>query len=330
MPRGIEKNLAQQKRDDEGGQLLVPLLHELLKKPIGIESDDDAEFLFALAKKQVEREKIRKSGDGVFGSSGLADCLRRVYLSKNWKELGFERITLPSIDAHYYFVTGDFLHLKWQYAFYKLSLVSDRFTLLDVEMPIKSKHGDHGSTLDVLCALDGELLIVDMKGLNVRGWQKIDQGDISHHYRIQLADYGMLLNSAIQHGKFKPEGQMKKLFPDGFPKVKRAVLLAENKGGPDYRHPAALTEHIVNIKENVPDVRARLELLREHDEEKTLPEIECTSTRTIQFQGCPFAEVCKKEVRSVERARAADNDSREYRVAQPKRANRPRRSGSKR
>lgn len=335
MPR-IEKSLSQQKRDQESGQLIVPLIHELLKHNVEIENADDVQFLTALANKQVERDLIRKQGDGVFSPSGLASCLRRVYLSKNWKKLGYERIELPAIEPHYYFMTGDFLHLKWQFLFYKLSLrYPDHFILIDVELPIASKRGDHGGTIDVLALIKNEkglweLVIIDIKGLNVRGWQKIDEGNISHDYRIQVADYGMLVNSAIQHGKLRlPEELRDRGIVLTKPKVSRGILLAENKGGPDYRHPAALTEHVISIKENTPDVRARLELLRHHEEEETLPEIECVSTRGIQYQGCPFAGVCKEEIKAVERARAKDNDTKEYRVAQPKRSNRSRRSRAK-
>lgn len=337
-----EKGISQKRRDTASGQFLVPLLHDLLKSPLDIETEEDAKFVHALAMKQVERNHARVNGDGVFSPSGLASCLRRVYLSKNWKKLGIERVSLPAIEPHFYFFTGNFLHLKWQYALYKLS-AHPAWTLIDVEVPVISKRKDHGGTIDVLGLLDFnwlrengfvvpkslgvELVIVDVKGLNVRNWQKLDQGDIPHDYRIQVADYGMLFNSASQNGGVKPSKEMvKHFFPDGkFPKIKRAILLSENKGGPDYRHPAALTEQTVRVKDNLPDVRARLEALRTHEEEKTIPEIECESTKGIQFQGCPFSAHCKEEVKKVERKRAKDRNTKQYRVATPKRSNRSRR-----
>ena len=103
----------------------------------------------------------------MFSPSGLASCLRRVYLSKNWKELGLTRVELPAIEPHYYFFTGDFIHLKWQFALYKLSLLIPDFWLIECELPVMSKHRDHGGTLDVLVLYKGEAFIVDVKGLNV-------------------------------------------------------------------------------------------------------------------------------------------------------------------
>jgi hypothetical protein len=324
MPTPTEKLIRASRVQND--TVLVSKLNEILKMNIGIETEADANFLFALAMKQVEREKIRKSGGSVYSPSGLASCLRRVYLGAHWKELGFDRVELPSIEAHFYFLTGDFIHLKWQFALYKLSMIDPDFTLIDVEVPVISKRGDHGGTIDVVCLNEGELQLVDVKGLNRRGFYSVDEQRTSIHYRIQLTDYMMLWNSGVTHGLIKPTPAMKEEFGwDAFPKVYKGIILAENKGGPDSGHPAALTEQVVKLKDSLPDVRNRLELLRAHEEEKTLPEIECRSTKGIEFQGCPFADYCKKEIKAVERADAKSDDATEYRVAQPKRSNRSRR-----
>jgi hypothetical protein len=71
-----------------------------------------------------------------------------------------------------------------------------------------------------------------------------------------------------------------------FPKVERGILLLENKGGPDARHPAALAETVISLKDSLPEVRARLEILREHQAKK-IPAPECTSTKRIEYTGCP-------------------------------------------
>lgn len=328
MVTGTEKLIRTSRAQTD--TLLVSKLNELLKSPIGIESDNDVAFLTYLAQLQVRREQERKKGQGVFSPSGLASCLRRVYLSKNWKELGLTRVDLPAIEPHYYFITGDFIHLKWQFLMYRLSLVDPDFTLIDCEVPIMSKRGDHGGTIDVVALADGELIIVDVKGLNIRGFQKIDAGEAEHNYRIQVTDYMMLWNAAVTRGLIKPSAEHRYAFKWAeFPKINRAVILAESKGGPDMKHPAALTEQIVKLKDNLPDVRTRLELLRAHEEEGTLPEIECVTTKGIQFQGCPFAGICQKEVKKRERENAKSGDSKQYRVARPKRSDRPRRPRSK-
>lgn len=335
MPRTpTEKRISSQRSQD--GTILVSKLNEILKYGVGIEDEADADFLHALAMKQVMREKERKTGDGVYSPSGLASCLRRVYLSKNWRKLGLQRVELPAIEPHYYFLTGDFIHLKWQFAMWKLSLMEvaraikegtePDFFLIDCEIPVMSKRKDHGGTIDVLAMIDGELVIVDVKGLNVRGFQKIDMGESIHDYTIQVGDYMMLWNAGVRHRLIEVPDVVRDMFGwDRWPRVTKGIVLAENKGGPDAKHPGALSEYIVNAKQSLPEVRARLEVLRAHEEENTLPPVECKSTRGYQFTGCPFAEICRKEVRKIEkRENAKDRDPKKYRLSRPTRANRPR------
>jgi hypothetical protein len=263
----------------------------------------------------------------VFSPSSLAKCLRKVYLSKKHQDLGLERVGTYDLNAQSYFHTGDWIHLKWQFALYKLNqLYPKDFILLDLEFPIMSKHGDHGGTVDALALIHGEPFIIDVKGLNIRGFQKVDAGEPADDYRIQVADYIMLLNA--QRGWPIDPTWKKILKMDTFPKVTRGIILAESKGGPTTAHPAGLTEFIVDAEQNMPEVRFRLARLREHEQADTIPEIECTSTRTIQFQGCPFAGYCKKEVSRVERANLASKDTSEFRVAAPTGRNRARRTRS--
>lgn len=327
MKTRLEKNLSDDRIQSQG--ILVPKLNELLKSNIGIDDEDDAKFLYWLSMKQVQREEERKRGNGVYSPSGLASCLRRVYLSKNWKELGFERVSLPAISPHFYFLTGDFIHLKWQFAMWKLSQIDPDFLLIDCEIGVMSKRGDHGGTIDVLAVNDGELIIVDVKGLNVRSFMKVDAGEIQPDYKIQVGDYMMLWNSGVRHRLLEISPELRALTGwDEFPRVTTGIVLAENKGGPDHKHPAALTEYVVKSKDSLPEVRARLEVLRNHEEEGTLPPIECVSTRGIQFESCPFAEACRKEIRKTEREAAKDRHTKEHRLAKPKRSDRPRRPGS--
>jgi hypothetical protein len=324
-----EKRIAKSRRQQDG--VLVPLLNELLKSPIGVDTPEDAEFLHILAMKQVRREQQRVSGEGVYSPSGLASCLRRVYLGKNWKKLGLERVELPAIEPHFYFLSGDFIHLKWQFALYRLSLLLPDFWLVDCEIPVMSKRKDHGGTIDALCMWQNEPLVVDVKGLKVRGFIDVDEGRVPHDYRIQLTDYMMLFNAGLVGYNASLSPLLKETLGE-IPKVKRGILLVENKGGPDYRHPAALTEQVISLKDNLPEVRARLEVLRAHEEASKLPDIECVTTQGIQFNGCPFAGFCKEEVQAVERRRkdAENRDPKQYRLARPKRSDRPRQSRSKR
>lgn len=328
MPTQAEKRILQKRRQAESNQVLVPLLTELLThSSLDIEDESDVEWLANLARKQVKRETIRKDsynkGEMVYSPSGLASCLRRVYLGKNHQKLGLTRVQLPAPEPHFYFFTGDWLHLKWQFAFYKLSLVNPDFLLIDCEIPVSSKRKDHGGTIDVLCIYKKEPLIVDVKGLNVRSFHSVDKGESPHAYRIQVADYGMLLNSAITSGRYKvPSFALEHLGMKSLPKLTRGIILAENKGGPDLNHPVALTEDIIDLKSNMPEVRARLEVLREYESKEEIPPPECISTRFTDFQGCPFAEFCRAEVKQIEAARVEAFDPSKVKLTRSKRRRR--------
>ena len=203
------------------------------------------------------------------------------------------------------------MHLKWQYALYKMAQEFPEIELepdpIDsFEVRVVSKRGDHGGTADVVLAILGKHTVVDFKGLNVRSFSKIARGSVPDNYRIQLTDYMILLNSEK---------------PRRFGKVEDALLIAENKGGPDTHHPAALCETRISLKENRAEVRGRLEVLRKYEAEEEIPPPECVSTKSFQFKGCPFQGFCKEEVKEIERRRikAERSDSNGYKVRIPKR-----------
>jgi hypothetical protein len=271
--------------------ILLPLLEDLFQKPVEIETDEDIEFITLTMIQMMNRQQDRTS-QPVFSPSQLAECLRYVYLLKNHKEYGLVKVPGNRIEPNFYFFTGNWLHLKWQFALWKLNQVTDDevFRLIGVEVPIVSKHKDHGGTVDALCLVYNEPVIVDFKGLNVRTFSEITRGYIPAQYIIQLADYGMLYNA--QSTKYNVGH-----------KITRALLLTESKGGPDNKHPLALHESEISIQTHLPEVRSRLEELRTHSEQGSIPKPECTSTTSYQFQGCPFRVFCRDEVKRIERRR---------------------------
>ena len=327
VPRTLSEKRIIQKRRAQG--ILVPLLEEMFRKPVGIDTPEDAAWMHRLMEKAIEREKVRKIEEGVFSPSSLASCIRKVYLTKNWKKLGFERIEVPRIEPNGYFFKGDMVHLQWQFALYKLSQRCEEFELLPdgdghhlVEVRVMSKRGDHGGTIDAIGAIRGEPYIIDPKGVNLRTFQKAVRGDVEDSYRIQIADYMVLVNA----GAIIISGTPMKLKK----RVENALLLYESKAGPDPFHPLALAEVLVPLKKNMPEVRLRLEVLRGHEARQEIPKPECESTRTLQFQGCPFAEFCRKEVKEIEKRKrvAEGRNSNGLRVARSsrKRSNRSGRS----
>ena len=315
-PSQLEKQL---KHEKNSKGILVPLLEDLLRQPVNIETQDDVDWMTELLEIMVERDERRNQELGVFSPSQLASCLRYVYLLRHYKQLDIARMRELRIEPSFYFLTGNFLHLKWQFALYKLEQKigdPDVFQLLGVEVAIMSKRGDHGGTVDAIVLIHGVPYIVDFKGLNVRSFGEITRAFIPHDYEVQLADYMMLWNSL-----------RKKPYPF---RIEQALLIAENKGGPDAKHPIALHEHVIKMKEHLPEVQLRLEVLREHEAKEEIPSPECVTTKGFQFAGCPFQKYCKKEVKEIEVARRTQGGDTALKVARPSkkaRAKRARRVG---
>lgn len=283
MPTNKTQKLIRHKRTRSG--VLIPLLEDLFQSQVEIDDEADLEFLSNTLRTMMQRQQARV-GSPVFSPSQLAECLRYVYLLKHHKSLGIVRAGLVRIEPNFYFFNGNFLHLKWQYALWKLDRkINDPeiFRLHGVEVPIQSKRKDHGGTADALASIYKQPYLIDFKGLNVRAFMEIANGRIPPQYAMQLTDYGMLFNS--QRGKGV--------------QIFSGLLVSENKGGPDPKRPLALHESEIVIKTHLPEVRYRLEVLREHEAKEEIPEPECESTTTYQFQGCPFRKFCKKEVAAI-------------------------------
>ena len=311
MPSHVEKAIRHE-RKRKG--ILVPLIEDFLRKPVNIESDEDVEFLTTLFEKMVEREDRRRTPESkVFSPSSMASCLRQVFLQKHHTALGIPASLKPRIEPNFYFLTGNFLHLKWQFVLYKMDvkLPDDVFKLVGVEVPILSKRKDHGGTIDVLAAIHGKLYPIDFKGLNVRTFGEITRGVVPTQYAVQAADYMVLLNSS------KEIRSLDLIFGDRGPIFDQALIITENKGGATAAHPAALTESVVEISEWRRVIQHRLGVLRDHEQENSIPDPECISTKTIQFQGCAFSGYCRPEVKAIEQRRAKGGDSENFRVAIP-------------
>ena len=291
--------------------ILVPIIEDFMRKPVNVEDEVDVQFLAALTMKMAVREQTRENGKPVYSPSSLASCLRQVYLLRHHKELEIAKLREPRLQSNFYFLKGNFIHLQWQFAFHKMFREGveglEPLEVDDVypewcEFRVMSKRRDHGGTVDVGIKIFGEPMFIDVKGVNVRTFGETTRGYAPVDYKLQLADYMMLYNS----------------LPSTEEKIKRSLLLSENKGGPDAKFPIALHETVVGLKVNRPEVRRRLEVLREHETSEEIPEPECTSTGTFQFGGCPFRKFCKKEVEEIQALRRkSERGTATYQVARP-------------
>lgn len=293
--------------------VLLPLLEDFMFKPVNIENQDDVDFLASLFEVMTKREQARKT-KRMFSPSALASCLRQVYLLKHYEELGIEKREPMRREPNFYFLNGNFLHIKWQFALYKMEKhINDPeiFEILGMEVPIQSKRGDHGGTADVIAAVHCVPYVIDLKGLNVRTFGEITRGYDPPQYQVQLTDYMMLWNAQRPTPPYR---------------IEKALMLSENKGGPDAKHPIALHESVIDLADFKPEVKRRLDTLRLHEAEEEIPAPECTSTGTFQFSGCPFSGFCKKEIQRIQKERriAESRTSSKVKVARPKRDKRGR------
>jgi hypothetical protein len=309
MARTLAEKQISHARKRQG--ILVPLLEDFMRRPVNIESHEDVGFLKFLLGTMAERERRRSYDGKVFSPSSLASCLRQVYLSRHHEELGIPKRIPLRVEPNFYFLNGNFLHIKWQFALFKMAkAINDPkiFQVWGYEVPIMSKRKDHGGTVDVIAQIYGRWHIIDFKGLNVRTFGEITRGYLPVEYTIQLTDYMALWNSR-RGVEFQ---------------IEDALLIAENKGGPDPKHPIALHETVINKDTAKPEVRRRLKELREHEANKEIPEPECDSTTGFQFVGCPFSGFCKPEVAEIQRRRKRREGRKaaEVAVARPSRPKR--------
>ena len=90
--------------------ILVPLLEEVLERQLGIDDEQDENFLIELMKaRSAKREK------GVFSPSMLSACTRQAFFVKT----GQEKRHAKSPRTNAFFLDGDFRHYKWQFALWK-------------------------------------------------------------------------------------------------------------------------------------------------------------------------------------------------------------------
>jgi hypothetical protein len=310
MPTPTEARILRRRRARESGDKLRPILESLLENEVEPKDEDDFRFLANLLRARANpREKA------VFSPSMLGSCVRQAYFAKT----GVEAHKAHSTQTNGYFLKGNFVHLQWQFALWKahraglLELVRieaetpelDFFgdgTRLAVEVRVVSKTGDFGGTIDALVLIDGEVFVIDFKGINQIEFMRAIKNGIKVEYRVQIVGYAMLLNGSHR-------------FPFI---VKRCILLSENKAGPisGAKSPLALHEQVVEVDDYKHQVRRKLTRLRNHVAEESLPAPACVSTRHNGFQECPFNRLCRAEIRAIqaERERDAEKSTKRWRV----------------
>lgn len=265
-----------EKRKSRG--ILVPILEQVLERPLDVETDEDMAFLLRLMQQRaVPREK------GVFSPSMLSACMRRSYFAKT----GQERRWAKSPRTNAFFLDGNFRHFKWQFALWKAHQAG-LLKLLAVEQRVWHPSGDYAGTIDGVVEITDEILIVDFKGMNVNSFQQLEMNGASFDHRVQVVAYAMIAN-------------LDEIARGGNEEVKRCLLIGENKAGPGQRgSPIALYEDVVEVSKHRREVKTRIAQLRKAVADEKIPPPACTTTRAKIFQECPYAWFCRSEVKDIQ------------------------------
>jgi hypothetical protein len=309
MPTPTEKKIIQRRRAVKTGAILVPILERLLERECAPEDDEDFAFLDMLMRvRSTPREK------GVFSPSMLGSCVRQAYFAKR----NVEKHVSHSAQTNGYFLTGNFVHFKWQFALWKahragmLELVMVPAEDLDYRhwgffngerlgIEVRVIDGEFGGTIDALIRVRKRIYVVDFKGINLIDFQRTVKKGAPIPYRRQIVGYSKIASKVLDL------------------EIENALLVSECKAGPvsGTNSPLALHETLVPVAEFEADVKRRLKTLQWYDSRDELPEIECVSTRHMGFQECAFSRFCQDEVREaqVEHERRAAIRSGRMRVA---------------
>ena len=315
MPTSTERRIIEERRTRKSGMILVPILEKLLERECIPEDEDDFAFMDMLV-----RARSQKRSKGVFSPSQLGTCTRQAWFGKR----GEEKHQIENPRSNGYFVHGNFIHFKWQFAMWKahraglLELVTIKdATGLTLALPdgrykvgqrpaveVRVVKEDLGGTIDVIAKLPNKRhpIVIDFKGINQIEFQRTVKNGAPLGYQRQIVGYSDLANDVLKLG------------------IKEALLVCENKAGPSSSgNPLALHETSVPLDGYVGDVQRRLRTLRWFDARDELPDIECVSTAHMMFQECPFNRFCREEVLAAQREAEARAKKREVRrqVARP-------------
>lgn len=294
-PRTATERRILERRRAKG--VLVPILEEVLERQLSVDDEEDQWFMLELMKARArQREK------GVFSPSMLSSCVRQAYFAK----VGQEKKPAKSPRSNAFFLDGDFRHYKWQFALWKAHRAG-LLELLGCEIRVYHPNGDFAGTIDAIVRIDDKYYVIDFKGMNVNAFQNHEKYGTKDGYVVQIVGYGDIVNLVGRFNSFM--GTFTNV------KIEACLLIGENKGGPvQSGSPIALHEDLLVVKQHRSKVKRRMHLLRGFVSREEVPPPECTSTRLVGFQECPFAYYCRDEVAAAQREKETERKKRELSV----------------
>jgi len=340
VPTPTEKRIIQKRRAKKTGAILVPILEEVLENECIPETPQDFHFMDMLVRaRALPRQK------GVFSPSMLGTCTRKAYFAKR----GEPKFMAQCPQTNGYFLHGNFLHLKWQFALWRAHTLG---MLELVTVPIAHEEevvrrmflsgDDNHSDEDYVRYMDaldfyrnGTRPAVELRVIVGQDFGGTIDGLVrTLNKRAHVVDFKGInvidFQRTIKRGAKKEYRNQIVGYGDNVNKsdldvhVDDCLIISENKAGPtnsSSQSPLALHETLVKIEDHLPEVKRRLKTLRWYDHRDEVPPPECVSTLHLAFQECPFNGNCREEVREVqrERERRAQKPKRNLKVARPQR-----------
>lgn len=224
---------------------------------------EEAKILLALAKRQHTSAMGKRSDyrDVYLHPSSIGGCARRTFFKrfKAPKNARMRGSILEVAKTYRIFDHGKFFHLRMQVLFVRMGLCK----VDDIEVPFT--HGDLQGTCDAIATASGERYIVDFKSSNSYIFSTL--GGKKSKYLKGYDDQMRMYMSEL-----------------GVPK---GVFLYENKDT------QALAEVFLELDEDTRERNEdRIDFLRKHISEKTVPPKEGESLTEFPCKQCDYTNVC--------------------------------------
>ena len=212
-------------------------------------SQEALDFSRLALSKEAGGGRRRKS---MFRASGSGSCMRRQI---------FSALSVPrryEIDPHLasIFMTGDFVHLKWQMA----GLTAG--WLAEAEVAFDRPDWHFGGTMDGILD-DGSGL--EVKSINTRGFFMVNKYGVDSKHNRQVHSYMKLTGIQV------------------------FSVIYEDKNNQDYRE-----FRVKQDPDMASEVDRELDELNESLQAKTLPEVllSCQHRDGSEYRNCPFRDIC--------------------------------------
>ena len=197
--------------------------------------------------------------DPLFRASGVGSCLRRQTFSRVASAAGLERREPQDGKLANIFLTGNFLHLKWQVAGLSAGYMAQ------IEVPVDRPELGYGGTMDARLIDDSGF---EYKSINSRGYSMvIDRRQPTNQHMLQVHAYMILAD------------------------INTFSVVYEDKNTQEWKE--FRVERDIQVEDMV---RHEMRVLTNAYLQKKLPDVlpECQKKIGNEYRNCPFRDSCLK------------------------------------